>query len=177
MQHGKGKNEKNKIYRIIFLILIIINCATIFHFSSQNGDISGNTSGTVIKKVLNIFSKYKNLKEEEQIETIEKLQPFVRKMAHFSIYTLLGFNLMGFFKTLKIQKKSKIALSAILGVLYAISDEIHQMFSAGRTARIFDVGVDTCGVIFGILIIIILSKIIQKEKQRGKIHVRKTLNK
>ena len=84
---------------------------------------------------------------------------------------------MGFFKTLKIQKKSKIALSAILGVLYAISDEIHQMFSAGRTARIFDVGVDTCGVIFGILIIIILSKIIQKEKQRGKIHGRKTLNK
>ena len=62
--------KKNKIYRIIFLILIIINCATIFHFSSQNGDIAGNTSGTVIIKVLNIFSKYKNLKEEEQIVLI-----------------------------------------------------------------------------------------------------------
>ena len=66
--------KKNKIYRIIFLILIIINCATIFHFSSQNGDISGNTSGTVIKKVLNIFSKYKNLKENlaKKIELIDK---------------------------------------------------------------------------------------------------------
>ena len=32
-------------------------------------------------------------------------------------------------------------------------------------------------MLFGILIIIILSKIIQKEKQRGKIHGRKTLNK
>ena len=48
--------KKNKIYRIIFLILIIINCATIFHFSSQNGDISGNGQIDLYDAV--IISKY-----------------------------------------------------------------------------------------------------------------------
>ena len=41
--------EGSKIFRALFIILIAITSATIFHFSSENGEISGNTSGKVIK--------------------------------------------------------------------------------------------------------------------------------
>lgn len=89
--------EGSKIFRALFIILIAITSATIFHFSSENGEISGNTSGKVIKKILAKFPEYQKLSDKRKAQIVEKLQPVVRKMAHFTIYTLLGFNLMGFF--------------------------------------------------------------------------------
>ena len=47
--------EGSKIFRALFIILIAITSATIFHFSSENGEISGNTSGKVIKKGILFF--------------------------------------------------------------------------------------------------------------------------
>ena len=67
---------------------------------------------------------------------------------------------MGFFLTFKFGKILKYGLAIALGMLYAMSDEIHQMFSAGRTAKVFDVGIDTCGVVFGTILIMIFSKIV-----------------
>ena len=152
--------EGSKIFRALFIILIAITSTTIFHFSSENGEISGNTSGKVIKKILAKFPEYQKLSDKRKAQIVEKLQPVVRKMAHFTIYTLLGFNLMGFFLTFKFGKILKYGLAIALGMLYAMSDEIHQMFSVGRTARVFDVGIDTCGVVFGTILIMIFSKIV-----------------
>lgn len=49
--------EGSKIFRALFIILIAITSATIFHFSSENGEISGNTSGKVIKKNISKISR------------------------------------------------------------------------------------------------------------------------
>ena len=82
-----------------------------FLFSNQNGEISGDTSSRFIRKVLSNFSEYQKLSNKRKEQIVEKLQPFVRKMAHFSIYTLLGFNLMGFFLTFKLGKILKIYIT------------------------------------------------------------------
>ena len=58
--------------------------------------------------------------------------------------------------------KEKIIYSILLGAGYAVTDELHQFFVAGRSARIFDVGIDTLGVITGVLIFLVLLKIRQK---------------
>ena len=50
----------------------------------------------------------------------------------------------------------------LLGMLYAISDEIHQGFSPGRSPRIADVYIDTLGVILGTLLILLVIKIYDK---------------
>ena len=50
----------------------------------------------------------------------------------------------------------------MVGVLYAISDEIHQLFVPGRTGCILDVGIDTLGIITGIIIFMIFIKILKK---------------
>ena len=86
-----------KARRIIFLILIIINCITIFYFSNQVADTSSASSGRVVNFVMKVLLQFKNI-EEQQKEYIasEILQPIVRKMAHFSIYTLLGFLTINF---------------------------------------------------------------------------------
>ena len=56
----------------------------------------------------------------------------------------------------KIKQKNRIAISAIIGLLYAISDEIHQAFIPGRGPQIGDVGIDFAGVIIGILIMFMI---------------------
>ena len=67
--------------------------------------------------------------------------------------------------------KNKIGIAFLIGFLYAISDEIHQMFSSGRSARVFDVCIDSCGVAFGIfltfLVIVVYRKIKEKKLERS----------
>ena len=48
--------------------------------------------------------------------------------------------------------RADFALPFLTGVLYAVSDEIHQTFVPGRAGQIRDVLIDSCGVLAGILL-------------------------
>lgn len=172
-----------KARKILFLILIIINCITIFYFSNQVADNSSASSGRVVNFVMKVLPQFKNM-EEHQKEHIanEILQPIVRKMAHFSIYTLLGFLTINFTLTcekqnstyytdeqcsplqLKKVRNKSILYSWLFGTLYAISDEIHQLFIPGRSCEFRDICIDSLGVLMGITIMIIVIKIFTKIK-------------
>ena len=102
------------------------------------------------------------MNEEEKEEVIENCQFVVRKLAHFSIYAILGINILGFVNTYKNFKfKSQIEITLFSCFLYAVSDEFHQMFSGGRTASPKDVCIDTLGVLFGIGIFLLIKKLIK----------------
>ncbi len=45
--------------------------------------------------------------------------------------------------------KPWLKMSVLFCILYAASDELHQYFVPGRACRLFDVGVDTAGILFG----------------------------
>lgn len=150
-----------KIQRIIFAILTIATFVTIFILSSQNGDESGSTSRGFTKKIIEILQLDKNLSEIEKENLIENSQFFIRKLAHFTIYTIAGINIYGFVNTYDTKKKNKILVTLLVGIVYAISDEIHQMFSGDRTPAIRDVFIDSCGVLFGICIFLAIDKIIK----------------
>ena len=146
---------KKNILRIIFLILIIFNSLIIFGFSSQNGEESGSLSKMVITKIADIL----NIKEENRTYFLSLGEKVIRKLAHFSIYTLLGIWSFSFIYTFKMKMQYQVTITTIWGFLYASTDEFHQMFSAGRTASINDVIIDTLGVIFGLLIVLLILKI------------------
>lgn len=151
-----------KIKRILFGILTIITCIIIFIFSSQNGEKSGLTSRGFVRKIVKITGITNDLNEEEKEEVIENCQFIVRKLAHFSIYAILGINILGFVNTYKNFKfKSQIEITLFSCFLYAVSDEFHQMFSGGRTASPKDVCIDTLGVLFGIGIFLLIKKLIK----------------
>ena len=151
-----------KIKRILFGILTIITCIIIFIFSSQNGEKSGLTSRGFVRKIVEITGITNDLNEEEKEEVIENCQFVVRKLAHFSIYAILGINILGFVNTYKnLKLQSQIEITLFSGFLYAVSDEFHQMFSGGRTASPKDVCIDTLGVLFGIGIFLLIKKLIK----------------
>lgn len=155
--------------RTIFLILIIINCITIFYFSNQVADISSGSSGRVVNFLAQILPNLRNMPEEErQIICSEILQPIVRKTAHFSIYTLLGFLTMNFALTFNKTTTQEGLYSWLFGTAYAITDEIHQLFIQGRSCEFRDVCIDSLGVLTGIIFALIIFEICRKIRNKYK---------
>lgn len=157
---------KKQIIRIIFLILIILNSLIIFGFSAQNGEKSGNLSKTITIKIADILNI-----EENREEFIRIGEQVIRKLAHFGIYTTLGIFSYAFITTFNIKEKIRIIIITLWGIIYASTDEIHQIFSNGRHPSINDVIIDTLGVILGILLVMLVLKIkeVIKAKNEKKI--------
>lgn len=148
------QKERKNILRIVLLILIIINCITIFYFSNQVADESSKRSGRIVNFIAQIVPEIKNMKEPEKtIFMQETLTTIVRKTAHFSIYAMLGILSMNYMATYKEKSLYKNALIAIIFcIFYATTDEIHQYFIPGRSCELRDVCIDTVGSLTGIVI-------------------------
>lgn len=144
--------KKNKC-KIIYLVLVLIWMIAVFMFSSQNGEESQNTSGKITELIVRILTHPEKITESERLELIENTDYYIRKFAHYSIYTLGGILIYNFINTYNISSKKVILISILIGVIYAISDESHQYFTAGRSAKILDVLIDSFGIITGIIII------------------------
>lgn len=150
---------KQNILRIIFILLLLATFATIFHFSSQIGEESDEVSKGLLSKLIDIFPYTKDLSDVTKEKLIEHGNPIIRKLAHFSIYALVGVWIMSFMSTFKTRLYKKWIVSMIVGVGYAIFDEYHQSFVSGRAPSITDVGIDSLGVLSGILVVLIIISI------------------
>ena len=150
---------KQNILRIIFILLLLATFATIFRFSSQIGETSDEVSKGLLSKLIDIFPYTKDLSDVTKEKLIEHGNPIIRKLAHFSIYALVGVWSMSFMSTFKTRLYKKWIVSMIVGVGYAIFDEYHQSFVAERGPSIADVGIDSLGVLSGILVVLIIISI------------------
>ena len=173
MNKGKRKSmriDKINILRSILIILLLCTFFIIFGFSSQNGEQSGGISRKITEVILEKSDRYNKLERQEKEPILHRTESIIRKMAHFSIYTVIGILLMGLLCTYKIKNKWRIIITIVTGMLYAISDEFHQSFSPGRTPKITDVYIDTLGVFLGVLLILLIVKIHDKYIHRKLEH-------
>ena len=81
---------------------------------------SNSTSKNLIRYSVRIYEKVTN-KEVDEEKVITKLNYPVRKLAHFSIYFLLGVFVYGIFSCTKI--KHKLLLSMFICIIYASLDQ------------------------------------------------------
>ena len=136
-----------------------------FWFSAQKGEDSGNTSKSLTIQIMEmIFGK--NILQNELL--IENIETIIRKLAHYTIYAIGGFLIMNYAYATQKTDKEKIRYSIALGGCYAISDEIHQFFVPERSARLFDVVIDTFGIITGVIIYFVLRKWLEKALRGNK---------
>ena len=133
-----------------------------FGFSSQDSNESSNISKKTTEILVQNNKKIQSLEEKERIQTIEELETVIRKIAHFSLYAIIGILLIFLNLTFDIKLKRKIIQSLFIGIIYAITDEFHQIFSPGRSAELGDILIDTSGVLFGIVLGIVLTKIVSE---------------
>ncbi len=150
------------------LLLVLSIMIMIFCFSAQPADLSSQTSGRftewLIKLLVPDFSAQDPVRQEEIRSLITVL---VRKTAHVAEYAMLGLSLMLHMHELAKKKglRKPGLTSLLIGVLYAASDEIHQIFVPGRSGEAKDVLLDSAGVLLGILLLIAVRMIGQKRQR------------
>lgn len=141
---------KQRIKKIIYLILVLIWMSTVFLFSNQTGGKSQESSQSITRIIVEIFTCNLNIEEAEKLELTENIDYYIRKLAHYSMYALGGILIFNYINTYNLARKKVILISILIGVVYAITDEAHQYFTSGRSAKVFDVLIDSCGVVTGV---------------------------
>ena len=132
------------------IILIILWMGLIFSFSNQTGTSSSSLSTKVLTRIAITIDK--DMTDEEIDEFVDKYSFIIRKVAHLTIYFVLGIlayiNLREYMKV----TPALVIYSIIFCLVYASTDEIHQLLVNGRSGNIYDVILDTCGSTLAILI-------------------------
>ena len=127
---------KRKIVLALSWTAVLALCIVIFIFSAKNAEQSSEQSSFIIDLFARIFGT-------------EFTDFFIRKLAHMSEFAALGFfSANAFYISFKNIKKLYFAFA--FSVLYAISDEIHQIFVPGRSCQFRDVLIDAAGIVIGI---------------------------
>ncbi len=145
---------------IICWALVIIWMGIIFNMSSSTADESSAQSGGLIRNLLSIFG------DDISEGIIKGLQGFVRKCAHFAEYFILGALLFVAVGCHTKKRATQLIIALLAGVLYAISDEVHQIFVPGRAGMLVDVLLDSVGVAVGAAAIALLALLARRIKKR-----------
>lgn len=150
-----------KIFRILSVILLLFWMVMIFNLSAENADMSSETSGRIIDKIISILMPdYKNLSDIEQEEIRGNFQFITRKSAHFTIYGILGilaFLCIATYKSIPIIHR--LLSPALFCLIYSVSDELHQRFVPGRSGELRDVMIDFCGSLLGITAVFLITRL------------------
>ena len=149
---------KDKEKRILYWVILLIWMIFIFYMSNQPANISNSQSDFVLNIVRHLGLDIEGIYVNTAITII-------RKGAHFIEYLILNilyFNVLRFY----VGNKKALIFSIILSFIYASTDEIHQIFVAGRAGRFTDVLIDTSGAATGSILLFFIISIINK-KQRS----------
>lgn len=133
-----------KHYKLGIVLLWMI---LIYFFSQQTVNESIQLSSIPTMLLTNILELLfpNSVFEEEYIHHI------VRKLAHFTIYFILGVLVSYLLNVGKRTSKKIVLVAGICCLLFAISDETLQLFIYGRGAQVSDVLIDITGASLGIL--------------------------
>src|SRR5690554_92421 len=133
--------------KTLLIIGILINIF-IWTNSLMPSNLSSSQSGLIVNLIYPVF---KNVFDVNTFTTV------VRKLAHFTEFMFLAIIFSYYFKSINI--KNPYLITMIYGLIVAIIDETIQTFIPGRAGLIIDVLIDFSGVITGVLVVFIISKI------------------
>lgn len=140
--------------KVIYSIFIVLWMGVIFCLSNQPAiDSSELSDGFISNTIGNVYKFFnKNISSDELNEIKIKYTHPVRKMAHFTIYMILGILVTLLVREYNVSFNKCLFISLLVCLLYSISDEVHQLFVIGRSGEILDVLIDTSGSFIGIFV-------------------------
>lgn len=127
---------------LVSYVLLLAWMAVIFILSSEGHDISSSRSNTFVHALQSTGVTWQT----------DFLTFLVRKSAHITAYCILGILAYNVMRLHRLSTQWRIIASSALVVLYAISDEFHQLFVSGRSGEVRDILIDSVAGICGILI-------------------------
>ena len=152
------KVAKNKKAIRIMSVIIALTLVVIWGHSCMSKEDSSEESGFVFELLCPFFEIFMGKGNVTEL--------FIRKMAHFTEFTVLGFELRLFLNML-IPSKGWVLLlySWVTGTFCALIDETVQLFS-DRGSEISDVWLDSAGCLTGVLVMTLIIKILDARKRK-----------
>lgn len=149
--------SKGKYHTISAWVAVFLWMGLIFYLSHQPASASSQLSGGIVDFFIN---------------SIERLLPLinvdgsffhfiVRKSAHLMAYFILGMLVLHALRSIIMTSWKRLLIAFLLCVLYATSDEIHQLFIPGRSGEVRDVVIDSIGAAGGISLYMLIGKIMK----------------
>lgn len=137
--------------KITFWTATILWMWVIFAFSAQPAEQSGEVSMGVVELIISLIRHLKTIPvfswlDSDSISVVmSNLEHYVRKAAHFTVFAVLGFMTYNLIASYGVNRRKVVLYAAVICLVYAISDEIHQLFVPGRAGQIRDVLIDFSG--------------------------------
>ena len=154
MQNNTLKEKAHWAFIFLYILWIFSN-------SLMNGNISSSTSGSITRQIL-AFLAFFGINPGYDV-----FHHFIRKLAHFLEYSLLGF-----LTTLSIFRKSLFSSEKMtwifICILTPLLDETLQLFVPGRTGALTDSLLDMCGCVFGTCFLLLIRRLFLYLKQNKK---------
>lgn len=161
----RTRKEKVRYYlpRILCVLIAAAYLCFIFSNSLDNAEKSSHKSGVVTEVVQNVVSAV------SPGSTVS--EHAIRKLGHFTEFMGLGLLLMLCVRIYTKRYLQNIFIPLFGSLAAAVSDEMIQLTSAGRSSEVKDVVIDfsgaVVGILFCILCVIVYNRIRYKRKMRA----------
>lgn len=132
--------------KVILWLLVVLWMALIFCLSHQPATESNSLSTGITERVMAIIERVTSDIDFD----VSNFNHIIRKNAHFFAYLVLGILVSNALKSNGLKGSNRFIIALLICILYAISDEVHQLFIPGRAGQVRDVIIDSAGAIVGI---------------------------
>lgn len=148
------------VKRFVYSLCVLTVMVVIFGFSNQQSEETRKSSDILVRPIENTL-KQNFYSESEKAGSWKKVKHIivkvVRKSAHMFLFFLLAVLVFMCVDSFGVNRSLNILCSFIFSVMYACTDEFHQLFVSGRTGRLSDVVIDMTGVCIGLILISIIN--------------------
>ena len=153
-----------KKIKVISCILTVALMALIFFFSSQTAEVSSKTSSGLTQKIAEFIVRIMKSGDADEIRhTINNL---IRKTAHFTLFFMLSVSVANtVFQLFGTEKLRLFIYTSVFCLVYAITDEIHQIFVPGRAGMVRDVIIDLFGAMIGAGVFLLIRYLCKRRKE------------
>lgn len=157
-----------RLLRNLAGVLAIVWMCVIFAFSAQTKEESSGVSESFTYRMVSSTSFFFHLdmSDERVREIAGAIEGLVRKAAHMTEYGILSVLLFVWMGQWEIASLRRGATAFGAAAVYAASDEIHQLFVAGRSGRFSDVCIDSAGAFLGLIVFVLFVKLVRFLKAR-----------
>ena len=156
------------VKKIILWIAVITLSLAIFDFSAKTATESAGMSSQIAEKVVDLVEKVVDIDDSQRESVLYTVHLLIRKGAHFLEFVLLSILVFFLAESYKLSRKVCFLIALGYCLVFAASDEFHQLFVNGRSGQISDVMLDFCGALFGACICYLVVKISEKKKNKAQ---------
>ena len=138
-------------YLILFRVLFTVALAATVYFSFSNSLEIARESSARSQQVMELLNSLLG-----RVGLGPLSEHFVRKMAHFCEFSLLGFWFMLCLRVYTRHFVRHVSWPLFFGLLTAVIDETIQLYVPGRSSSVKDVLLDFSGVLTGLFIALLI---------------------